>query len=47
MLVSSEWTNVVERVWDGEVIRDSAQESQTRESPEGESQYYLVVTAAC
>lgn len=47
MLVSSEWTNVVERVWDGEVIRDSAQESQTRESPEGESQYYLAVTAAC
>lgn len=47
MLVSSEWTNVVERVWDGEVIRDSAWESQTKESPEGESQYYLVVTAAC
>ena len=44
--VSSEWTNVVERLWNGEVTRDSAWESQTKEAPEGESQYYLVVTAA-
>ena len=39
-------TNVVERLWNGEVTRDSAWDSQTKEAPEGEGQYYLVVTAA-
>lgn len=43
MQVNSEWTNVAiaERVWDREVVRDTAGQGQTIETLEGESQGYL------